>query len=180
MIDLMKLVGTPKALKATRADLTARGAEVLDPTNPYEVLRFRTCYGVGVVYRRGNGRLTATEAALQSLGVLGGSGYLTPGARQPRPQRSKRLRMLRQIIERDGPGCFFCGEPMAPAEAEGDPLRATLEHLVSVAHSGPNHLSNCFAAHEACNQKAGHLSAPEKIALRDEMRAALAEGSAAA
>ena len=42
--------------------------------------------------------------------------------------------------------------------------------------------SNKFAAHSACNVRAGHLSAPEKIALREQMRAesAVARQDAAA
>lgn len=180
MIDLRKSLGTPKAVKATTAALTARGAEILAPTNPYEVIRFRTCYGVGVVYRNAAGRLNPNGEATQALGVLNGGGSLTPGVRQKRPKPSRRQRLLAQVIERDGPDCFFCGDPMAPADAMGDPAQATLEHLVSVTHGGPNHISNCFAAHERCNSLAGHMSAPEKIALRDQMRALPAAARSAA
>jgi 5-methylcytosine-specific restriction endonuclease McrA len=50
-------------------------------------------------------------------------------------------------------------------------MSPTIEHLVPVAHGGPNHLSNCFLAHKRCNAAAGTLSAAEKVRLRDAMRA---------
>lgn len=39
-----------------RAWLTANGAEVLATTNPYEVVRFRSGAGVGIIYRNERGR----------------------------------------------------------------------------------------------------------------------------
>jgi hypothetical protein len=42
------------------------------------------------------------------------------------------------------------------------------EHLVSITHGGPQHISNKFLAHRVCNAKAGHMSAPEKIQLHVE------------
>ena len=61
------------------------------------------------------------------------------------------------LISRDGEDCFFC------ARALGQDI--TVEHLVAIAHGGPNHISNLFLAHAACNNEAGHMSAPEKVAL---------------
>lgn len=87
MIDLRKALGTPKAVKVTAAALTARGAEILAPTNPYEVIRFRTCYGVGVVYRNAAGRLNPNDEATQALGVLWG-------------QTNKALQINREAHER--------------------------------------------------------------------------------
>lgn len=43
----------------------------------------------------------------------------------------------------------------------------SIEHLVPKAHGGPTHLSNLFLAHKSCNAKAGHLSASEKLKIRD-------------
>ena len=60
-------------------------------------------------------------------------------------------------MARDGDNCFFCRKPLA-----GD---LTVEHLVALAHGGPNHISNLVCAHAACNHEAGHLSVAEKVAL---------------
>lgn len=140
------------------AALTAAGAEILAPTNAYEVLRFRTRHGVGVIYQNTKGHRTwnpAAEAARDHLNAKKGS--LAPVAVQG---RRKDGATVQRLLERDGDGCFFCRLPL------GDDI--TVEHLVAVAHGGPNHISNLFLAHASCNQRAGHLSAPEKIALRDK------------
>jgi 5-methylcytosine-specific restriction endonuclease McrA len=65
----------------------------------------------------------------------------------------------RTLIERDGEGCFYCFEEV--------PGLMTQEHLVARAHGGPNHISNKFRACRPCNEAAGHLSAPEKIRIRE-------------
>lgn len=65
-----------------------------------------------------------------------------------------------QIEMRDGSRCFFCLEPL------GDDV--TQEHLVPRSSGGPDHLSNKFLAHGKCNHRAGNLSAPEKIRIREQ------------
>ena len=65
---------------------------------------------------------------------------------------------------RDGDKCFYCNDPFS------DEKPRTREHLVAATAGGPNHISNLFHACGPCNHTAGHLSAPEKIRLRDQMR----------
>lgn len=55
--------GEPFPLDALRKELTEAGAEFLDPTNEWEVLRYRYGGKVGIVYRNSKGRLTPTGAA---------------------------------------------------------------------------------------------------------------------
>jgi hypothetical protein len=140
-----------------KKQLLAAGAEILGPTNPYEVLRFRTSKGVGIIYtgRRGETWNAEAIAAREALG----KGSLAPVKVTGR-RRDKST--VAALIERDGDGCFFCDCALA-----GD---LTVEHLVAVAHGGPNHISNLFLAHAGCNQAAGHLSAPEKVALAMRQR----------
>ncbi|PGH55922.1 hypothetical protein CRT60_21980 [Azospirillum palustre] len=76
-------------------------------------------------------------------------------------KRSKRIRQIKKIVERDGDACFFCGRSL------GDDI--TIEHLVPITHGGPDHRSNLVLAHHACNQRADHLSVAEKVRLREEM-----------
>lgn len=139
------------------AVLTAAGAEMLSPTNAYEVMRFRTKHGVGVIYENAKGVRTwnaAAEAARAHLAAKRGS--LAPVEVKGRRRDAATVRAL---LRRDGENCFFCRLPL------GDDI--TVEHLVAVAHGGPNHISNLFLAHGGCNQRAGHLSAPEKITMRE-------------
>ncbi|MCB1719740.1 MAG: HNH endonuclease, partial [Candidatus Competibacteraceae bacterium] len=71
----------------------------------------------------------------------------------------RRSPKVKTLLRRDGGNCFYCREPL------GDDI--TVEHLVCRAHGGPNHISNLVLAHGQCNHAAGHLSAAEKVAIRD-------------
>lgn len=141
--------------------LEAAGAEMLGPTNPYEVLRFRTCKGVGVVYSGKRGETWNAEAIAARDHLSAGKGSLAPVT--VRGRRTDKATVT-ALLSRDGGECFFCG-----AALDGD---ITVEHLVAIAHGGPNHISNLFLAHAACNQEAGHKSAPEKVAQAIAARAA--------
>lgn len=134
--------------------LKASGAEILAPTNPYEVIRFRTRLGVGVVYKGKRGETWNAEALAAKDHLEHGRGTLAPVAvKGRRTDRST----VSALLDRDGDLCLFCGLPLG-----GD---ITVEHLVPVAHGGPNHISNLFLSHAACNHEAGHLSAPEKVTM---------------
>lgn len=153
----LKMSRKPNKRERFAAALTAHGAEVLAPTNPYEVMRFRTRYGTGVIYRNAQNRENWNEAAIAAREHLdkqkGPLGAVKVVGRKRSAGTVNRLR------ERDGDSCFFCRAPLADD--------VSIEHLVSIAHGGPNHISNLFLAHVGCNARAGHLSAPEKIAMRD-------------
>lgn len=143
----------PKGIDAFKRKLVEAGAELLGPTNPYEALRFRTKHGVGVIYSGKRGETWTPEAIAARDHIDAGKGSLAPVKVRGRRRDSA---TVRRLIERDGEACFFCGLPM-----DGD---VTVEHLVAIAHGGPNHISNLFLAHAECNRLAGHLSAPEKVA----------------
>jgi hypothetical protein len=144
--------------KAFKGLLVAAGAEMLAPTNPYEVLRFRTCFGVGVVYQNAKGKEAWNrEAQLAREHIHAKLGSLAPVKRHGRKSGAGTHQAL---LERDGQDCFFCLTPLGELKS--------VEHLVPVAHGGPNHISNKFLAHPACNVRAGHLSAPEKIRIREK------------
>ncbi|EJU15137.1 HNH endonuclease [Sphingomonas sp. LH128] len=139
--------------------LQALGAEILAPTNPYEVLRFRTSYGVGVVYRGKRGETWNAEALAAREHMEARKGSLAPvSVKGRRKDRST----VGALLSRDGDCCFFCGAPL-----DGD---VTVEHLVAIAHGGPNHISNLYLAHAQCNQAAGHMSAPEKVGMAVRLR----------
>jgi len=133
----------------------AHGGELLAPTNPFEVMRFRTLYGVGVVWQRKSGKQTwSVEAQMAREHIKARKGSLAAVVVKGRGKGAGRVPAL---LKRDGPDCFFCGKVLA------DDI--TVEHLVAIAHGGPNHISNLLLAHTVCNNAAGHLSAPEKVAM---------------
>lgn len=78
----------------------------------------------------------------------------TPAARSAR---------LAYLILRDQGRCFYCWRELLPAEC-------TCEHLVAVAHGGPEHASNLLLSCLPCNRMAGALSGAEKTKLAVERR----------
>lgn len=138
--------------------IVAAGGERLSPTNPYEVARFRTLYGVGIIYQNAKGKRTwSPEADKAKEHIKAGKGSLAPVAVVNRAGQAQRRSAVLRILDRDGGDCFFCGDQLADD--------VTIEHLVPIAHGGPNHISNLVCAHATCNREAGHLSVAEKVAL---------------
>lgn len=153
----------PDEIELFKKWLVERGAEVLVPTNPYEIVRFRAAGRAGIVYEKQNGARTLTGEALGAWADFKSrDGSWKPLRRVKR--KAKTAIVVQTILARDGNGCFYCGDPFTE---ENPPTR---EHLVAVIHDGPNHISNSFLSCETCNVEAGHLSAPEKIRMRDRKR----------
>jgi hypothetical protein len=151
-----------KELEDLKAWAIAGGAENQAPTNPYELLRLRVRGGVAIVYRTDRGKLTWNDLARKLQAAMSAGGKFPDEFRLVKPVRirpDKNSVTHRTLIVRDGLGCFFCFEEVF----EG----MTIEHLVPRAHGGPNHISNKFRACRTCNCDAGHLSAPEKIRIRE-------------
>lgn len=151
-----------------KAFLSERGAEVLTPTNEWEVLRFAAKGKTSIVHKNKQGRLNwdvlGTEAYQAMLTHSEWSGC---DKVKRHTTGSKGRTKIKALIERDGDECFFCG--LGPDEHGW-----TLEHLLSIAHGGRNHIANLALAHIACNQAANHMSVVEKVRLRDEVRADIA------
>ncbi|EIF30928.1 restriction endonuclease [Burkholderia sp. Ch1-1] len=149
------------------AFLTERGAQILQPTNEWELLRFKTSRGTSVVYCNSKGGITPTGesdkawAAFEKNAAWRG----TPAPKKRQTGREKTLPIFNALIKRDGAECFYCG--LATSEED-----RSLEHLVPLAHGGPNHLSNFVLAHRKCNSDAGHMSVMEKIRAREAQRGA--------
>lgn len=141
------------------AFLLARGSEIMKPTNPWELLRFTTPEGVGVIYFNSgqailpehwqNGAREAWFAYrhAQAWRVCKKTSALS-GGRVPKIKAA--------LIERDGYACFYCTTKL-PAED------LTLEHFIARTHNGPNHMANYVLACEACNTKVDHKTAKEKL-----------------
>ncbi len=146
--------------------LERNGAAALAPTNEFEVARFTTPEGIGIVYRNRRGELTswqngAGEAWLAWRGAR-------PWRAVPREIRAssgkgQRRRIIQSIAHRDGWECAFCAEELSTATA-------TVEHWVPITAGGPDHLSNKMLACEACNRAAGHLDVRAKLEMAIQRR----------
>lgn len=134
--------------------LSARGAEVLLPTNEWELCRFKSGNITSVIYFKKTGIISFYgDSHTAWLAFKNNTGWR---ANPATPRRKSRSPCIATLRERDGDGCFFCLEEVSE-EDESE------EHLVCVTHGGPNHIANKFLAHRLCNQNVGHLSALEKI-----------------
>ncbi|MCI2809352.1 HNH endonuclease [Eoetvoesiella caeni] len=147
---------TKKQIKF-REFLCSRGAQVLLPTSEWELIRFDCSAGVSIIYCNAKGDTKFTGAAQSAWNAFVSNGSWQAGTKQ---RRKKLSPLTKTLLERDGNLCFYCRWSMT----DGD---RSIEHLVPVAHAGPNHISNLVLAHQLCNAAAGHLSAMEKIRLRE-------------
>jgi hypothetical protein len=157
-------------LEQFRSWLDQNGAEILEPTNPFELLRFKAGdHGVGVVYCNAHGSITAyTGAAEAAFKAFRCGNRWSAGVGTKRKPMGHKQRAIRA---RDGDACFYCGGKVAPpGEEQSPPRRANVEHLVNRVHGGPNHLSNLFLSHVGCNEDAGTESAVEKIRRRERIQ----------
>ena len=137
------------------------GAEILAPTNPYEVVRFRTpTNGVSIIYtgRRGYKFTGEAQEAYER--------YSNGGKWTIRSKAQKlREKLLMELMERDdGTDCFFCGQRTYDGE------NMTIEHLLPISDGGNNNLKNLCIACKECNSSVDNLSIVEKIYYRDAIR----------
>lgn len=147
---------TDKETKEFKLWLQRLGAEVLAPTNPYELVRFRARGGTHVVYRGRRG-ITADGFAQEAMAAFRTSGHVDMGLTAT--QRTMGIKYRAALLERDGRECFFCWKPMPNTDM-------TVEHLVPIHKGGPNHLDNMVLAHAACNRKADNLPLIKKVEMR--------------
>lgn len=156
-----------KKLEQFKAFIAASGGEVLAPTNPYEIIRFRSNGVTSVIYRNDRNEERRYVGEAREAWDAFNLNKTFRMAKATRRKAGERMAPVdRAIIARDGETCFYCDDPFTVENPR------THEHLVSATAGGPNHISNLFHACRTCNVKVGHQSAPEKIRFRDEQRAA--------
>lgn len=148
-----------KRLPSLRDWLAARGASLIDTTNEWEVIRFKTSKSTAVIYRKATGGLTYTGGAKAAVdSFCKNAEWRAWSATKRAKSKPGRNPVFNTLRRRDGDLCFFCQQHVGE-EVE------SIEHLVAVTHQGPNHISNYVLAHRRCNAQAGHMSAMEKIAI---------------
>lgn len=138
--------------------LEEHGAEVQDPTNPYELVRFRTVNGISVIYtgKRGNSYVGEAEVAYQRFT----KNQSWTAVNRKRKQLTKRKRA---IADRDGDMCFWC----IRVDLTIDDL--TLEHILSKRHGGSDNIHNLSLACTDCQFALGALPVTKKLLLREEL-----------
>jgi hypothetical protein len=138
------------------------GAEMRLLTSDYEIARFKTVNGVCVVYRNKKGKFSFSNAFARAAWEAFLSGKKWHAAKVF--IRTARVKVENKLLRRDGNDCLYCG---ATFNEEKSP---TLEHLLSIADGGNNHISNLALCCEPCNMEAASLPIVEKIKLRDAKR----------
>lgn len=146
--------------------LRDRGSEIREPSNEYELARFTTPEGVGVIYCNASGAISSwVGGSLEAYKAFMASAPWRVGKSTKRRSGSKAEHQIAAVIKRDGNECWYCGLPFGD-----DQFARTKEHLVSVTHGGPDHIANIVVAHKGCNLEAGNLSVSEKCKLREAKR----------
>lgn len=159
------MTGIDKKLAAKlQSFLEKGGAQILDPTNPWELARFRTDDGISVIYQNRKGGVSYSNEHAHNAYTAFNDDKKWSATKQK--DRIKRKTVEELLVERDGATCFFCGTTDFTA-TNGKP---TLEHLLSISEGGNNHLSNLVLACETCNKAAGSLPIIEKVKLRESNR----------
>lgn len=138
--------------------LNKMGAEVLDPTNPFELIRFRTQNGVSVIYTGKKG-VTFTGESEEAYGLFNRGKKWKVVDRKRKNLRAKKAR----LAARDGKACFIHGEKM-----NFDDL--TIEHILSFSHGGTDNENNLCLACEPCQKALGNLPITKKIRIIAEKR----------
>lgn len=138
--------------------LIDHGSAVIGATNRYEVARFLTDQGIGIVYKNNTGRIThwANGADRAMAAFLSGQEWRAVEKRIKK--RTAAARQYAALADRDGAACIYCGRPL-------DAGTATIEHVFPIASGGTDHLANLALACEQCNAAAGSLPPAQKIAL---------------
>ena len=145
-----------KHIKTFKDWLSRKGCEILPLTSEFEVIRFRSKQGTGVVYTGRKGHTVNSPFVTEAYNCFVKGEKWVGGKPTKRINGSK---LKRSLVDRDGRDCFFCGMPMENY--------ITLEHLLSIIHSGPNRIENCVLAHSECNEEAENMSTFDKVKLRE-------------
>lgn len=153
-----ELLSIKDKLREFEAFLVAKGAELLEPTNEFEVIRFVANGVTGIVYKKASGFIShANEEAKKAWFAFKNK---KPYQANKVSKRVKKNVILNTLLNRDGFKCFYCRKEMREEEM-------TIEHLLSINMGGRNHLANLAISCQSCNQEAGHKSLIEKIKMRE-------------
>lgn len=139
--------------------LGKRGVVILDPTNEWEVVRFKTENGTSIIYANKREDLTFTGESEAAYDAWKAGKSWKPVDRKRKQLRAKKAK----IAARDGKKCFVHN-----AKMNFDEL--TIEHLLSFSHGGTDNINNLCLVCEPCNKELGNMPLTKKIELIIERR----------
>lgn len=136
----------------------SHGAEIIPPTNEWEVLRLRLQGKIAIAWRNKKSYGYTSKANTEMLSLWRDyKARRSPIARASAPKK-RRSQTIDLLLSRDGPNCFYCLKPLDEDK--------TIEHLVPQSVGGPNHPHNMVLTHARCNHEASDLPVTEKLLLR--------------
>ena len=86
-------------------------------------------------------------------------------------QRRRAVRA--ELIERDGTGCWLCGDPIDLGLHYEDPMSIFIDHVLPRSRGGRNLLPNLRLAHRRCNEQRSDALAPAFPATNSNARGAV-------
>lgn len=137
--------------------LTLRGAEVLCPTNEWEVLRFRDGVTVSIIYKNKRDEPTFMGSSYAAWNAYkNAKAWHASTKKAKRKKKKARHYALETIRERDGNNCFYCNQFVEEKDE-------SVEHVIDIKYGGPAHIANEVLAHIKCNEAAAGMPLLEKI-----------------
>lgn len=138
--------------------ITKQGGHLLEPTNPFEIARFKANKEVCVIYKGKRGYSFSSPLAEEVfVGCCDKNDHLFLN-REKRKQIPQNLK--RELFKRDGNKCFYTGIDLTEDTA-------SIEHLIPVCKGGKNNLDNLVLCLPEENAKMGNLPLIEKIKYRE-------------
>lgn len=134
------------------------GAQVLDPTNDYELVRFRNANGIGVIYEGKRGLSFTGESAEGWRRFKRGENWKIVTRKRRNLSHKKD-----ELALRDGLRCFAHGDTKHINEL-------TIEHLLSFSQGGNDNNNNLVLVCKPANDKLSNLPLSQKIELIMQMR----------
>lgn len=149
-----------KNLQRFTSFLIENGAVIKDPTNTWEILRYKIeGSGTVVIHRNSRGFINIPNDARQHLECYEAGRAID---RRERPGKDHKKKLIERLLERDGSDCCICSKPL------GEDI--TIEHWVSIKDGGTNCMANLGLAHAECNRVVDSKPVSEKLRLAMEMR----------
>ena len=142
--------------------LQQQGAELLPLKGEWELIRFKYNQQTGVLYCNAKGRISFWNDFSEDAWNAYREGKSWNVKKIQKVNRINGSKLKASLAARDGRLCFYCNKLM-----QADDM--SIEHLLSRAAGGTNHMSNLVLAHPKCNQEAHNLPIIEKILLREKM-----------
>lgn len=142
--DVPRLKQTQSAFEMWLRD---QAADILGPTNEWEVMRFTGPEGVCIVHRNKSNNLSWNAQARRAWLAYSSNdrGWRATDRGSRNPIARRRVQIVGGLLARDGHACVKCGLPTTPDDR-------TIEHMIPIALGGTSDMSNLTLAHIACNR----------------------------